>query len=82
MKNQFLANLQLLTELGLAIALPIIIAVLLGAYLDRRFGQSGIFTISFLIFGLSGGCLGAWRLIKKVAHLEDKDAATKDKNNN
>lgn len=82
MKKQILANLQLVTELGLTIAFPIIIAVLAGAYLDRRWGQSGIFTFVFLIFGLGGGFLGAYRLIKKAGHLENKSEETKNKNNN
>ena len=69
MNKQILGNLQLVTELGLTIASPIIIAVLVGAYLDKRFGHSGIFTLIFLIFGLSGGFLGAYRLIKKSADL-------------
>ncbi len=74
MKNkQFLANLQLVSELGLAIASPIIIAVLIGVYLDKKFGSGGIFTVILLIFGLCGGFLGAYRLIKKVADVEKKD---------
>ncbi len=82
MKNkQFLSNLQLISELGLAIAGPIIIAVLIGAYLDRRFGWPGILTFTFLIFGLSGGLLGAYRLIKKAAHLEKEDEETQTENN-
>jgi ATP synthase protein I len=80
--KRFLNNLQLLTELGLTIAMPIIVAVLIGAYLDKRFSQSGIFTIAFLIFGLSGGLIGAYRLIKKAADLEDKGEQTQDKDNN
>lgn len=74
MKNrQFLANLQLVSELGLAIASPIIIAVLIGAYLDKKFGSGGVFTVILLIFGLGGGFLGAYRLIKKAADTENKD---------
>ena len=80
--KQFLTNLQLVTELGLTIASPIIIAVLIGAYLDKRFGQSGIFTFVFLIFGLSGGFLGAYRLIKRVARSEGENEETKEKDNN
>ena len=72
MKKEILTHLHLVTELGLTIAIPIIIAVLAGAYLDRRFARSGIFTISFLFFGLGGGLLGAWRLIKKTQETEDK----------
>lgn len=79
--KHFLSNLQLVSELGLTIACPVIIAVLIGAYLDRRFSQSGIFTFIFLIFGLSGGFLGAYRLIKKAGHLENKNEETKTKNN-
>ena len=83
MKNkQLITNLQLVTELGLTIAAPVIIAVLIGTYLDRKLLQPGIFTFIFLIFGLCGGFLGAYRLIKKVAHLENKDEETKTKNNN
>lgn len=84
MRKQFLSNLQLVTELGLTIATPIIIAVLIGVYLDKRFAKHGIFTFIFLLFGLSGGFLGAYRLIKKVAHLEDnkKDEETEEKSDN
>ncbi len=82
MKKEFLTNLQLVTELGLAIAIPIIIAVLIGAYLDNRFGGSGIWTFVFLVFGLGGGFLGAYRLVKKAAYPENNNAETKAKNNN
>lgn len=82
MNKQFFSNLQLVSELGLTIAASVIIAVLIGAYLDRKFAQSGVFTVIFLIFGLSGGFLGAWRLIKKAAQLEHKIEEIKDKNNN
>ena len=74
MKNkQFLANLHLVSELGLAIASPIIIAVLIGVYLDKKFGCGGVFTVILLIFGLCGGFFGAYRLIKKAADVEKKD---------
>lgn len=82
MKNkEFLSNLQLISELGLAIAIPIILAVLIGAYLDKKFTLRGIFTLAFLLFGLCGGFLGAYRLIKKTADLENKDAQTKGNSN-
>ena len=82
MKKGIFSHLQLITELGLAIALPIIIAVLLGAYLDRRFSSARVFTLVFLIFGLSGGFLGAYRLIKKSGYLEGQDAKGKKKDYN
>lgn len=82
MKKEILSNLQLISELGLAIASPVIIAVLIGVYLDRKFALSGIFTLIFLIFGLGGGFMGAYRLIKKAAQADNKDAETKEKNNN
>ncbi|QSX08533.1 AtpZ/AtpI family protein [Alkalibacter rhizosphaerae] len=51
--------------IGWSIAIPTLLGVALGSYLDERFTQSFSWTLSLLFFGLIVGCFNAWRWLKE-----------------
>jgi F0F1-type ATP synthase assembly protein I len=56
--------------LGLQLAITIVVMVLIGDWLDKRFNQKYIFT---LIFGILGIGVGIYNLIKTVNDLDKKN---------
>lgn len=52
-------------SLGLYLALPLLIGVFVGQYLDRRFETEAVFTISFIIFGTISMFYNLYRLYSK-----------------
>ena len=52
---------------GFSIALPTLLGILLGTYVDRRTDSSVSFTITFLFAGLVIGCINAWRWVKETS---------------
>lgn len=58
--------LSLISEIGLLIAISTIGGLLIGIWLDGRLNTKGIFSIIFLLLGLSGGLLGCYRLLKET----------------
>lgn len=55
---------------GFSIAIPTLLGILLGTYVDRRTDSSVSYTITFLFAGLVIGCINAWRWVKETS--EDK----------
>jgi ATP synthase protein I len=51
--------------LGWSVAIPILIGIVLGRWLDSLLGTGPILMIVFLLAGIALGCGGAWRWIKK-----------------
>lgn len=63
--------LGLVTQLGLVIASSIFIGLAIGLFIDKKLHINGIFSIIFLLFGVMGGFIAAYELIKtkeKVKH--------------
>jgi ATP synthase protein I len=53
------------SSVGIAMVLAIFGCLLLGSYLDRKFDSGNVFTIVFLIIGVSAGFRNIYVLIKK-----------------
>ncbi len=51
---------------GFSIAIPTLLGILLGTYLDKRTDTSISYTITFLFLGLTIGCVNAWRWVKET----------------
>ena len=68
MKNNknFFDYIGLITELGLSVVISIAIGLFAGLWLDKKFGSKGIFTVILLIFGVIGGFISAYKLIKEL----------------
>lgn len=50
-------------ELGLGLALPTVCGVIVGRWLDGRFGTSAVFTLGLLVGGLCYGGYGFYRTV-------------------
>lgn len=60
-------GLGMLGLIGWAIAVPVLIGIALGAWLDARHRTGFSWTLTFLFAGLILGCLNAWYWVRKVS---------------
>jgi len=51
---------------GFSIAIPTLLGILLGTFLDKRSDSDISFTITLLFVGLIVGCVNAWRWVKET----------------
>jgi predicted F0F1-ATPase subunit len=61
-----LNSFALLTQIGLTLAIPIIIGIVAGELLDSAFGDGHVFLFSLLAVGLVVGFYAAYRELKRV----------------
>jgi len=64
MDRTFFYYLGLITQLGITVAVSVLVGLAIGLFLDKKLGLSGPFTILFIIFGIVGGFKAAYELIK------------------
>ena len=62
--------------LGLQLAVTIVVSVLIGSWLDKKFSQNFIFT---LIAGVFGIAIGLYNLIRTVTYLEKRSKTRNEK---
>ena len=55
----------LISQVGLGMAVSILIAFLIGLFLDRKLGTGPLFTIVGIFGGVAGGFWNAYRLIMR-----------------
>ncbi|HWQ77958.1 MAG TPA: AtpZ/AtpI family protein [Anaerovoracaceae bacterium] len=53
----------LISQLGLTMALPIVLGAAAGHWIDVKLGTGMVFFLVLLCFGLAGGFIGAYHLI-------------------
>ena len=59
---------------GWSVAVPTVLGVLLGMWIDRRWPSPYSFTLMFLLAGLALGCFSAWRWVSQErSHIERRD---------
>jgi F0F1-type ATP synthase assembly protein I len=67
MKNRILwQNLHIVMQLGLTIAGSVVFCFFVGRYIDQLLGLRGIFTTLFILLGIVGGAVVAYRQIQTV----------------
>jgi ATP synthase protein I len=63
--------------IGWSVAIPALLGVLLGTFIDKHYPGNHSWTLSLLIVGLFCGCLNAWRWVaneeKSIREEEQKD---------
>jgi predicted F0F1-ATPase subunit len=64
-------GLAMLTQLGLTVLIPTALFLVLGLWLDRRFGWS--VTVPLMILGILGGAKGAYDLAKGMIKSQEDD---------
>jgi len=65
--DSFWMYVGLIGVVGWSVVLPMLIGVLLGQWIDRRYGTGYVWTLSLMAFGLCMGCYNAWRSVTKEA---------------
>jgi ATP synthase protein I len=63
-KKGWLSNIFYLSELGLTIFVSVFLGLGVGLFLDKKL-NTNFFIFIFLIFGIIGGFLGAYKIIFK-----------------
>ena len=68
-KKSVFRSLAMVTQLGLCVLTPVLLAVMAGNYLDSRFGVKTV--LPLLVLGVLGGGRGAYMMAKRLI---DQDA--------
>ena len=55
----------LIGVVGWSVVVPMVLGVVLGLWLDGKFGTGSKWTLALLLLGLCLGCVNAWRMITK-----------------
>ena len=69
--RELIRCLSLVSQLGITMLTPVILCVLLGVWLDKKF--STYFTLPLLILGILAGARSAYRLAKKAVGPGNED---------
>ncbi len=75
-------DLSIVMQLGLTMAGCIIFCFFIGLYLDRVLGTKGIFITLFIILGVIGGGITAYRQTLKITEHTKKESSNKENGNN
>lgn len=63
---------------GWSVAVPTLVGVLLGLWLDRRWPGEFSWTLALLLAGVTLGCLNAWYWISQESRMIARDEAQRD----
>jgi len=63
--RSFWSYLGLIGVVGWSVVVPMVLGILAGLWLDRRFGTGYKLTLGLMLLGLFVGCLNAWRMITR-----------------
>ncbi len=64
-KNRFLEGLELASNLGFTIAIPIVIGAVLGSFLDNKLNTSPKLTLSLIMLGFFVSLYNIYKLTRK-----------------
>lgn len=64
-KKRFLEGLELASDLGFTIAIPIVIGAVLGSFLDNKLNTSPKLTLSLIMLGLFISLYNIYKLTRK-----------------
>jgi ATP synthase protein I len=70
-------HLQIVMQLGLTMAGSIVFCFFVGRYLDRWLGTKGIMVVIFIVLGVIGGGITAYRQIQDTLSSETRDSDKK-----
>lgn len=71
--SEIMFGLGLFGIVGWSIAVPTVLGIALGVFLDKRFTQSFSWTITLLFAGVILGSFNAWRWIREKSEAEEED---------
>lgn len=56
--------------IGWSVAIPTVIGIAAGVWLDARFDMGFSWTLTLLFVGLTTGCINAWYWLKREGHID------------
>lgn len=65
-KYKIYENLVFVSQVGLMMALPIVISVLLGNYIDEKLGTGSIFLLIFIALGVASSFLNLYKIMMRL----------------
>lgn len=68
-----LENLSLVSQLGISMVTPILVAVWIGNYLDKKFDTAPLFLFIFIVLGVASSFMNMYKLVLR----EKKDEEDK-----
>lgn len=63
--NEWLYYLTLVTQLGLVVVGTILAGLVIGYFIDKKFGTSPVFTVVFIVVGIAAGLFNAYQMIMR-----------------
>ena len=61
----FWSNVGLFGVVGWSITVPMVLGLLVGRLIDKRFDSGAVYTVFLMLVGLGFGCYNVWRLISR-----------------
>lgn len=77
--SKALKNLSILSQLGLSLAMPLLLCLLLAYRLREIFSLGYWIYIPAFFFGLGGSCMTAYKVYLSVCKKEDKEKKPKNR---
>lgn len=71
-KTNGLTAFILVSQLGFTIATPIVVGVLVGHWLDEKFGTNILFLLLLTLLGIATGIIGGYRQIEQATKTKRK----------
>ncbi|MCT4566254.1 MAG: AtpZ/AtpI family protein [Maledivibacter sp.] len=65
-KYKMYENLVFVTQIGLMMALPIVICVIIGNYIDEKLGTGSIFLLIFIALGVASSFLNLYKITMRL----------------
>ena len=61
--SSFWQSVGMMGTIGWSVAVPTVLGVLLGRWVDGRLDSAHVFMVFFMLAGLVTGCVTAWRMV-------------------
>lgn len=65
-KYKMYENLVFVTQIGLMMAIPIVMSVLIGNYIDEKLGTGSIFLLIFIGLGVASSFLNLYKIMNRI----------------
>ncbi len=65
-KYKMYENLAFVTQIGLMMAIPIVLSVIIGNYIDEKLGTGSIFLLIFIGLGVASSFLNLYKIMNRL----------------
>lgn len=71
-KYKMYENLVFVSQVGLMMALPIVICVIIGNYIDEKLGTGSIFLLVFIALGVASSFLNLYKIMMRLINKDKR----------